>query len=148
MNTLEKIELGLIPLTGFLAYAAAPLLPEAPSLGHLMLILSALLLLQSLLRDLAILARRRSAEIAAGPMRTMRCMCVESTVGMTGIVVGAGLFGFGFGGDLAMSPAAWAVAALLTLVLGFAIKDFVLRTTPWRIVRDPDHVNIVVSWRQ
>ena len=31
--------------------------------------------------------------------------------------------------------------------LGFAIKDLVIALRPLRLVRDPDHLNIVLGWR-
>ena len=147
MTKLEKIEIGLIPVAGLLTWACAPWLPEVPGVGHVTLMMSALLLLQSLLRDLSILAGTKSRK-QEGQVRTMRCMCVESTVGMTGVLIGAGLFGLGFGPVVALNAYAWALAAALTLTTGFLIKDFVLQTDPWRVVRDKDHLNIVVAWRK
>lgn len=147
VSKIEKIELALIPMMGLSAWALASFLPAELGIGRLTLTMSALLLLQSLIRDVAILSTTK-AERKAAQSRTMRCMCVESTIGMSGIFVGAGLLGFGFGPEIRMNALAWVAVTVLTLCAGFAIKDFILKSNPWRIVRDKDHLNIVVSWRK
>ncbi len=147
MSKPDIAEMILILLVSLGALLAAPLLPSETSIGHLLLTLSALLLLQSLIRDLFILARTKRAA-QAGARAPMRCLCMESAVGITGVLAGAVVIGFGIGTPAPMSGWSWALAVLLALGVGFAIKDFVLQTKPWGIVRDKDHVNIVVSWKQ
>jgi hypothetical protein len=146
MTKLEKSELALVPLVGFGFFSISALLPSQLSIGNLILMLSALLLLQSLIRDVIILASRRVDQSAT--VKTMRCMCVESAFGMSGIVVGASILGFGIGPEVLMGKWTWAIAAILTFSVGFVIKDFILKTNPWRIVRDKNHLNIIVSWKQ
>jgi hypothetical protein len=149
MTKLEKIELVLIPVACLGLLAATPWLPSELSIGHLLLALSGLLLLQSLIRDLFILMQTRAQRAAqTGTRAAIRCMCVESTVGITGIIAGACVLGLGIGPPVDMGAWGWTLVAFATLSGGFAIKDLVLRTDPWRVVRDPDHVNIVVSWKK
>jgi hypothetical protein len=145
MTKLEKSELALIPLGGVGFFSSFALLPGQLSIGNLILILSALLLLQSLIRDVIILATRNTDQSTTA--KSMRCMCLESAFGMSGIVAGASTLGFGIDPPVFMDKWAWATAAMLILSVGFAIKDFILKTNPWRIVRDKNHLNIVVSWR-
>jgi len=52
MTKIEKFELALIPVLGAVFWLMTPLLPDRVGVGKLMLWTSALLLLQSLVRDL------------------------------------------------------------------------------------------------
>jgi hypothetical protein len=144
---LEKIEIILIATAGCISFVAAPFLPSAPTAGNLLLTMSALLLAQSLIRDIFLLMKIKRTT-ASTNSKAMRCMCLESTVGITGIVAGIGILGFGIDPPIAMDGWRWAISTLLVLGIGFAIKDLIIQTDPWRIVRDKDHVNIVVSWKK
>lgn len=146
MTHAEKIELGLIAATGVGFFVFAPAPSPRIELGNLVLYDSALLLLQSLLRDIWLLLKAKSAA-QNGPSRVARCMCAESTVGVTGLAIGAALVGFGWGKPIVMSAWTWGIQVVLILVIGFLIKDYVLELRPWRIRRDSDHVNILVRWR-
>ena len=147
LNTGEKIELGTIALLAGCVWMIAPALPGKIGIGKLLLWASGLLLFQSLVRDVWLLIKaRRTAQ--RNPPQVARCMCVESTVGITGIVVGAALFVSGIGKPVMMERWSWSVAVVLVLAVGFLIKDFLLESKPWRIRRDKDHVNIVVKWRR
>jgi len=75
-------------------------------------------------------------------------MCVESTVGVTGVVAGIILVGAASDKTLVMGQALWAALAVVVLAVGFAIKDFVFEWRPFRIRRDKDHVNLVFSWKK
>lgn len=171
LTMLEKIELISIPLFGIgfclllpMIPISAPiftfiLLPDVLSLGSLLLLMSSLLLLQGLVRDLSLLARAKrmpQSTVSEGAVRAGRCMCMESTVGMTGILLGIGILGFGGFGDfgdfginqpIRMANWEWSVLVMLMMSFGFAIKDLVIQTDPWRIVRDKDHMNIVFKWK-
>ncbi len=108
---------------------------------------SALLLLQSLVRDIWLLMKaRRGAQ--KNPQTAIRCMCVESSLGIAGIVIGAILFGSGIGRPMPMGRWQWSMAALLVMGGGFLIKDYLLESKPWRIRKHKGHVNIVVKWRR
>jgi hypothetical protein len=146
MTRAEKIELGLIAATGVGLSVFASARPPQVELGNLVLYASALLLLQSLLRDIWLLIKARSATPGSS-RRVARCMCAESTVGITGIAIGTALVGFGLGKPIVMSAWTWGVQAVLVLMIGFLIKDYVVESGPWRIRRDSDHVNILVRWR-
>jgi hypothetical protein len=147
MTKLEKAELALIPLAGFGFLAISPSLPRQLGIGNLLLTLSALLLLQSLIRDLFILSTSRRTK-PASDVKPMRCLCAESAFGMSGIVAGAAMLGVGFDLQVVIGQWAWGIAVVSTFGVGFSIKDFILQTNPWRIVRDQDHLNIVVSWKK
>jgi hypothetical protein len=124
----------------------APGLPRQLSIGNLLLGASALLLLQSLVRDLWLLAEAKRT-VQPGPRRKARCLCIESTVGATGVFAGLALLGSGIDRTLLISD--WPSGLLVMLVLGtgFMIKDYVIEWGPLRVRRDRDHVNIVFSWK-
>lgn len=147
MNRAEIVELTLIPVLGTGFWWIAAKLPEHIELGRLMLGASALLLFQSLIRDLWLLAKaRRNPQ--PSPPRVARCMCVESMVGITGIVVGLTLFGWRIGKPVSMGRWNWSIIVMLVMGAGFVMKDYVLETKPWRLRRDPNHLNIIVRWKR
>lgn len=146
MNIAEIVELGFIPLVAAMAWWLAAALPANPRLGELMLWGSALLFVQTLTRDLWLLAKARRA--GANSPRVAQCMCVESMIGMTGVCIGLMLFTFGIGMSVRMERWSWSAFAAVVLVAGFMMKDYVLEAKPWRFRRDKDHVNIVVNWRK
>ena len=147
MTKLEKAEVAMIPLSGIVAFLMTPFLPVLLSVGNALLLFSALLLLQSLVRDISILI---SSEKDQGQVKqkSMQCLCVESAIGMTGVLVGAGLLGLGIAQQIEMDKFSWGISIAILVAVGFAIKDFVVQVNPWRIFRDKDHLNIVFSWKK
>ena len=146
MTNGERIELVLISLAATAAWTLAERLPAAPGLGTLLLAGAVLLLLQGLLRDLWLLWRRRTRPPTGQPRR-MACLCLESTLGSTGVLAGLVVLGSGLPWRLALPAWGWGLLVGGVLALGFAIKDLVIALRPLRLVRDPDHLNIVVGWR-
>ena len=146
MTPTEKTELSLIPLLAGLTWLAAPLLPHQISVGTALVWASAMVLLQGLVRDLWLLAKARRAARVDVP-RKARCMCVESTVGVTGIVAGIVLLGAGIDRTFIVSRRGWGLAVVAVLGVGFELKDYVFEWRPFRLRRDKDHLNIVFSWR-
>ena len=147
MTNAEKAELALIPIVGVVAWMLSDRLPARIGVGTLLLAASVLLLLQGLVRDLWLLSRRNHAP-HDGAHRQALCMCVESTVGVTGVAAGLMLLGSGVDLTLSVAPWQWCMLAAGVLSVGFAIKDFILEWRPFRIRRDKDHLNIVVSWKR
>jgi hypothetical protein len=147
MTKIEKIELVLIPVLGAVFWLMAPLLPDRVGVGKLFLWSSALLLLQSMIRDLWLLARHnRNRE--PGPVKKARCMCVESTLGATGIVAGIIILGSGVDRLVTMNGWSWGLLVMLVTTTGLLIKDFVVEWGPLRFRRDKNHMNIVFTWNR
>ena len=146
MTTAEKIELVLIPILGLSIWLMATELPASVSVGTLLLGASVILLLQSLIRDLWLLAKQKRATLLI-PRREGRCMCVESTVGFTGVAVGLVVLGSGIDWSVSMEGWNWCFLVVLVMAIGFAIKDYLFEWSPFRIRRDKDHVNIVFTWK-
>lgn len=146
MTKAEKAELFFIPVSGITFWVITPFIPEQLSLGHLFLYASALLLFQSLVRDLLLLNTMKSRE-SSSSTKSAQCMCIESTVGMTGIVLGALLLGIGVAVSISMTEWYWSLMAMVVTGSGFLIKDYVFEWNPWRIRQDKDHMNIIVKWK-
>lgn len=147
MRPEEKVEMVLIPLVAAGVWLLAPLLPARIGAGNLVLVCSGTLLLQSLVRDLVLLVRaRREGKHEAGP--AVRCMCVESVLGVTGVLAGAAALGAGLSQVVPMGAAAWALVVATVTSAGFAIKDLVFEWNPWRLRRDKDHMNIVFTLKR
>lgn len=144
LTLLEKVELTAIPA----AVAGATLLPSLSlRTGTWLTAAALLLLLQGLCRDAWLwLAARRAIEQA--PPRYAQCMCVESAVGMTGVLIGAGLTAFAFGPELRL-PQPWLTVGIATVLAGgFLLKDFVFEWSPWRLYRERDHATLHFRWKR
>ena len=146
MTTAEKSEIALIPLAGACAWLAGTWLPQDIGVGSLLLASSVLILLQGLLRDLWLLSQRKAAQ-QSGERQEILCMCVESTVGVTGVVAGLIILGSALNRPVPMTPWLWSLLAITVLVVGFAVKDLIFEFRPFRVRRDKDHLNIVFSWK-
>ena len=147
MTNLERAELVVIAFVSLVAFFGSQTLPSQAGIGKLLIWLSALLLFQSLVRDLVILVTRKSVSVES-EQREESLICLESTVGVVGIIVGSGLLFSGFGGSLPLSGERWMLIVLLVLWLGFWLKDYVFSWRPWRIKKEKDHLNILVAWKR
>jgi len=146
MTPLDRVELAAIPIVGIIGWFGAGLLPTPLRVGSLLLGASVLLLLQGLVRDLWLLSRRRQGRHGDAPRESL-CMCVESTLGVTGVIAGLALVGSGVDSRVAVSAALISFVAIGVLGIGFAIKDLIFEFRPFRIRRDKEHLNIVVRWK-
>ena len=147
MRRAELVELGFVTVISLGCWFASPMLPLELSLGHLFLSSSVLLLFQGLVRDCWILinAKRKPQH---DKQRVGTCMCLESTVGVVGVMAGLILLGMGISYSMKMVPWRWSLFSFLTLILGFFMKDFVFEWNPWRIRREKDHINLVFIWKK
>jgi hypothetical protein len=141
----ERIELLVIVSVAVVGWIVQPHLPSAIPLWQFVLGMSALLLAQSLVRDVSILLRQRST--SNRPRREAQCFCLESSVGSAGIIAAALLAVLA--GSIAVTVSQWGftIAISATLLLGFAIKDLVISWSPLGLRREKDHLNLIVRWR-
>ena len=146
MSRLEYVELLLVALIAATGVWWTELLPESTTLGRVLMTGSAILLAQGLVRDLVLLMRARRRPGQPEPKQA-RCMCMESSVGAAGILAGAILLFGVFDIAVVMTALHWQVIVTTILILGFIMKDWVILMNPFRITRDPDHVNIIVRWK-
>jgi len=146
-STAEKVEVGAIPTVTALVAWLVPRAGLRFEIGELLAGAALLLLLQGFCRDLWLLRQSRR-QPAAAPGREARCLCVESALGLTGIVAGIVLVGTGLAGPVVLSAVALAGGTGGTMLAGYLLKDFVFSWSPWRIFREKDHAQIIVRWRR
>ncbi|MBI3886922.1 MAG: hypothetical protein HY302_14515 [Opitutae bacterium] len=147
LTAAEIFELSAIAVAVGLVAGFGPRTGLRAELGALVAGAALLLLLQGFCRDLWLLraARRRPA---VAPAREARCMCVESTVGLTGVLAGVGLAGAGFAPMVRLSADHLALVAAIVLLSGFLLKDYVFEWTPWKIYREQNHAQVIFRWRK
>ena len=145
----EKVELALIVLATLAAWRLASVLPVSVPAGHLILAASVLLLGQGLLRDLWIKFGPKPAAVAepvptdaAKPQRIV-CMCMESSVGVAGVIAGLCILLCGIGRRIEVSPYCWPALVLVVGITGFIIKDFVLDWKNRTVKRVKDHQSVI-----
>jgi hypothetical protein len=146
MTRAEWIELSSIGAIAAASWLAWPLVPSSPSVWEIVLGFSALLLAQSLVRDIAILLHNRR-EQSNVPQKEMQCFCLESTVGTTGVIASAALIGLGSAHQIAMSRPEFILVTTAALVVGFIIKDLVISWNPFGLRREKNHLNLIVRWK-
>ena len=147
LSVSEKIELACIPVATGLAAWLTPRSGVTFAAGENIGGGALLILSQGFIRDLWLLRQARSRTAAASP-REARCMCVESALGLTGVVAGIGLAGFGRATPVAVGAIGLAGAVVTTLLTGFLLKDFVFEWSPWKIYREKDHTQVIFRWRR
>lgn len=143
----EKIELGLIALVIGGVTALAKRLPGSLELGSLLAIGALALLGQGLVRDLWLLAKQRKQTGGTAHQEEARCMCMESTVGLSGVFAGVVLTAAGVSMMIPVNVWAWPLAGAAIWIVGFAMKDVVIQWSPWKLRRVKDHGSILVRWR-
>jgi len=143
----EWIEAALIAGIAVTTTMVWPYLPADVTLSQLILGSAVLLLTQSLVRDVAILLRQRAANTVS-PARVANCMCIESTIGAVGVVVGLSAPAIFSAGILSLGRIGFSLAVVGTLAFGLAIKDWVIAWNPLALRREKDHLNVIVRWKR
>ncbi len=114
--------------------------PTEVSVGRLSLWVALLFLVQTLIRDLVLLwlsNRDKSLQ------KEQQCFSLESGIGVILLVAGLVLFVSNAGGKLMTGHIFWIASISITLWLNYWMRDLVFSWNPWRVYRDPDHLNIV-----
>lgn len=143
LSVAEKIELAAIPAGALSLGLAVPADGLRAETGTVVAAAALVLLLQGFLRDLWLLRRARKTKI---PTKEARCLCVESAIGLCGVLAGVGLVGLGLAGNLAISRIGVVATTAAILAAGFVLKDFVVSWSPWRIYREKNHGQLIVRW--
>lgn len=149
-NGRDQVEILLIFGVVVILIPFTLLLPRQLPLGEVVLYSAALLLLQGLVRDLAVKAfPPKTCRIVLvpgaenekqGSVKT--CMCAESTIGIVGIFSGVLLL-FSGGKMLLHFPwFVWPLWASLVFILGFFLKSVVIDWKNRRLMLVKDHRTI------
>ena len=149
LTVAEKIELAMIPFTGFIMCLGASWLPSQISLGRLLLYAFALFLFQGLIRDLDLLAKQKvTRKHASQPLQKAPCICLESTIGVAGIIAGIMVLFSNNNHLVYLNYWQWIGLVMFTVTCGFLAKDYVLEWWPLKVKRDKGHINLAFSWRK
>lgn len=146
LKTREKVEIGLVPVAIAIVGFFASALPARLSLGALITIGCLGWLVQGGLRDLWLLYLTK-ARADSAPRRTVACMCLESSAGMTGIILGIALSLLALGPVVTLTPLRWMLFTATVLVVGFLAKDYIIAWRPLSLRREPDHHTFIFSWK-
>jgi hypothetical protein len=141
MTTREKVELLLICIVAAAAWFFAAKLPHNLRAGEIILAASGILLFQGLLRDLWIKYVARPP--APVQPRKIMCMCMESTVGASGVIAGAAILLCGIRHSVDLPQLFWPLLILIVGIVGFAIKDLVIDWKTWRVRKEKDHQSVI-----
>ena len=143
MNDTEKTELALILICIILLFLFGSVLPETINLARLTIYCSGLLLFQGLIRDLWYLyANKHTSNTTA---EAKQCICLESSIGTLGILMGTILLFNQFNTQLQLTNFRWAMLIGTVLVIGFLMKDLVFYWQIFRIHREKNHSNIIFT---
>jgi len=143
----EKIELGAIPVCVAAGGWLTPGSGLTLEIGEIMAAAALVLLIQGFFRDLYLLWQSKR-ETPAGSVMSARCFCVESTIGLTGVVAGIGLTAIGFNHRAHLEATSVMISIGAVLFVGFLLKDFVFEWSPWKIFREKNHAQVIFRWRK
>jgi hypothetical protein len=146
MTRAQWIELAMIFIVAIIGWLVWPHFSIAMPLWQIVLGASALLLAQSLVRDIAILIGQRHSA-SNQPRKEAQCFCLESTVGATGVVAGAALACLMSPKQIAIGRWEFLIVIAGTMILGFLIKDLVISWNPFGLRREKNHLNLIVRWK-
>lgn len=141
----EKIELGAMPVCIALGGWLTPGNGITLEMGESIAAGALLLLIQGFFRDLYLLWESKRSQPAP---TSARCFCIESAVGLTGVICGIGLTAIGFSHSIHLEATQVMILIGAVLVLGFLLKDFVFEWSPWRIFREKNHAQVIFRWRK
>jgi hypothetical protein len=139
MRTSDWIELAVIGASSPILYLSTPGLNWTLSYGTLLCYAAALILGHGLLRDLAIIARRRLRGEPKAAGAPMKCLCAESSLGLLVIAIGSLTLLSGVEKTLVFTRLALSLTVLGVMLLGFLIKDYVVL-----IRKEEDHQNLII----
>ena len=148
MTKREQYEIFLIITFVFAASIFSLYLPDQIRLGRIVLYCASLLLFQGLLRDLSMyffnpkkIAKSQQTTVTA------QCLCLESGIGIIGIMTG--LLLFFYMNDSVVFIAPWLWIGLLTsiLIAGYLMKDWVFYWQTFEFKREQNHANIIFTFK-
>ncbi|MBZ0271307.1 hypothetical protein K8I61_04675 [bacterium] len=132
---MDRTEIAIIVLLILAAFDSARGMTFAVPAGVAIGALAGLLFVQGLLRDIA----RLLILPAAGERHRVLCLCAESSVALTLLVVALGLALIGVTQSIEISGGAAVFAGGATLLFGFVSKNYVLS-----IRKEKDHGSVIV----
>jgi hypothetical protein len=146
MRRAESIEILVIGIVTLLSWIVWPYYSAPIPVWQIVLNASILFLMQSLVRDVAILLRHQHST-SNEPPQEVQCFCLESSVGVCGVIIGALLAGFTSSKWITISRWEFVLGIAAVMVLGFISKDWVISWNPIGLRREKDHLNLIIRWK-
>jgi hypothetical protein len=143
----EKIELGCVPVCVALGGWLTPGTGLTLEIGEAIAAAALLLLIQGFFRDLYLLWESRQPA-NDGQTTSARCFCVESAIGLTGVIAGVSLTAIGLSRKVHWEATGLMLSIAAVLIVGFLLKDFVFEWSPWKIFREKNHAQVIFRWRK
>ena len=147
LSSAERVELGAILVLPLFTFYLAPKSGVSLELSELVAGAALLVLLQGFCRDLWLLRQARRST-STTPEKHVRCMCVESAIGLTGVIAGICLVGAGLTHPVHLSAGALTGGVAAAMTFGFLLKDLVFEWSPWKIYREKDHAQVIFRWKK
>jgi hypothetical protein len=85
-----------------------------------------------------------AAVCALGSGGASSAFCMESTLGILGILAGGLMLGLGAGGTVGLSRTGWTLGMAALGLAGFAMKDVVVDLRGRRLRLEKDHRSVIV----
>ena len=144
----DKLELGIIIFVSIGLYLLDVGAPSQVYFGLGVVWLAAIIFIQSLIRDLSIMARKSASHRKTTKQKVSesRCLCMESVVGIGVLLIGFLLIFAGNATLISVDGILKSVIVFVVLVLGFSIRNLVVFLKPLRIRSEKEHMNIIVKW--
>ena len=120
--------------------------PSVPDWGTFTLYTAGLIFAQSLLRDTLILLKRKQSVSMAG-RESKLCLCAESTLGISVLILGLFLSNISNSQPVFLDSVRWCSWITFWMLFSYSIKDYVIHTSPLRIEKDSEHMNILLRWK-
>ncbi len=136
-TAMEWTEVALIVVALAVAWIMVPSAAWSLPFGKVVGYAAAMLLAQSLVRDVVRMWLDRNKEGA--PKRRIGCLCAESTIGLLLVFIAIGLTLIGISQTIAVGRMEVTVVGAVLLFGGFFAKDFVVI-----VRREKDHGSVVV----
>ena len=145
MNKSSVVELLLIALSITVFAVSASKFPNVVNLGWLIVYFALTLLIQGFFRDIYLLYKQKTQPENKAPI-AMRCMCLESSIGLPAVFIGISL-AYGFSNwNITLSSLWWTMIFSIALLIGFSIKDLIIIWRPFAIRKEENHANIIFKW--
>ena len=148
MPLADKLELGIITFVSIGLYLFDVGAPSEVYLGLGAVWLAAIIFIQSLIRDLSIMARKSVSHRKNAKQNApeSRCLCMESVAGISVLLTGFLLMFAGNATVISVDGILKSVIVFVVLVLGFSMRSLVVFLKPLRIRSEKQHMNIIVKW--
>jgi len=148
ISKLEYLELSTIIVLSLIALqtSISENFPRDLDWGTFLLYTAGLIFLQSLVRDILILLKKKQS-VNMKTRESKLCLCAESTLGLTVLILGILFSKIGSSQPVFIDSTRLCSWTTFWMLFSYSIKDFVIHTSPLRIEKDSEHINILMRWK-